>query len=56
LPCCLINRIENYGIIERIDPKVPGEDQLGTLKDLQAQGKITHIGLSEVSGRQGNES
>jgi pyridoxine 4-dehydrogenase len=31
---------------------VPAEDQLGTLKDLQAQGKIKHIGLSEVSVRQ----
>jgi pyridoxine 4-dehydrogenase len=28
---------------------VPAEDQLGTLKDLQAQGKINHIGLSEVT-------
>ncbi len=35
--------------LHRIDPKVPAEDQLGTLKDLQAQGKIRHIGLSEVS-------
>jgi len=34
--------------LHRIDPKVPAEDQLGTLKDLQAQGKIKHIGLSEV--------
>jgi aryl-alcohol dehydrogenase-like predicted oxidoreductase len=34
--------------LHRIDPKVPPEDQLGTLKDLQAQGKIKHIGLSEV--------
>jgi pyridoxine 4-dehydrogenase len=31
---------------------VPAEEQLGTLKDLQAQGKIKHIGLSEVSVRQ----
>src|SRR5258706_11814705 len=38
--------------LHRIDPKVPAEDQLGTLKDLQAQGKIRHIGLSEVSVRQ----
>jgi aryl-alcohol dehydrogenase-like predicted oxidoreductase len=38
--------------LHRIDPKVPAEDQLGTLKDLQAQGKIKHIGLSEVSARQ----
>ena len=28
------------------------EDQLGTLKDLQSQGKIKHIGLSEVTVRQ----
>ena len=28
---------------------MPAEDQLGTLKDLQTQGKIKHIGLSEVS-------
>ena len=38
--------------MHRIDPKVPAEDQLGTLKGLQAQGKIKHIGLSEVSVRQ----
>src|SRR5215470_4177843 len=35
--------------LHRIDPKVPAEDQLGTLKKLQAQGKIRHIGLSEVN-------
>ncbi len=35
--------------LHRIDSAVPAEDQLGTLKDLQAQGKIKHIGLSEVS-------
>jgi pyridoxine 4-dehydrogenase len=38
--------------LHRIDPKVPPEDQFGTLKDLQAQGKIKHIGLSEVSVQQ----
>jgi aryl-alcohol dehydrogenase-like predicted oxidoreductase len=38
--------------LHRIDPKVPTEDQLGALKDLQAQGKIKHIGLSEVRVRQ----
>ena len=31
---------------------MPAEDQLGALKDLQAQGKIKHIGLSEVSVQQ----
>src|SRR5271165_2751069 len=46
-----LNRIDLYQL-HRIDPKVPPEDQLGTLKDLQAQGKIKHIGLSEVSVRQ----
>jgi aryl-alcohol dehydrogenase-like predicted oxidoreductase len=35
--------------LHRIDPAVPVSDQLGALKDLQAQGKIQHIGLSEVS-------
>jgi pyridoxine 4-dehydrogenase len=43
-----LDRIELFQL-HRIDPKVPAEDQLGTLKDLQAQGKIKHIGLSEVS-------
>src|SRR5260370_9662972 len=31
---------------------MPDEDQLVTLQDLQAQGKIKHIGLSEVSVKQ----
>jgi aryl-alcohol dehydrogenase-like predicted oxidoreductase len=46
-----LDRIDVYQL-HRIDPKVPAEDQIGTLKDLQAQGKIRHIGLSEVSVRQ----
>jgi aryl-alcohol dehydrogenase-like predicted oxidoreductase len=46
-----LDRIDLYQL-HRIDPKVPAEDQLGTLNDLQAQGKIKHIGLSEVSVRQ----
>ena len=43
-----LERIDLFQL-HRIDPKVPADDQLGTLKDLQAQGKIRHIGLSEVS-------
>jgi pyridoxine 4-dehydrogenase len=43
-----LDRIDLYQL-HRIDPKVPAEDQLETLKNLQAQGKIKHIGLSEVS-------
>lgn len=35
--------------LHRIDPAVPAEDQLGTLADLQTEGKIRHVGLSEVS-------
>jgi len=46
-----LDRIDLYQL-HRIDPKVPTEDQLGTLRDLQTQGKIKHIGLSEVSVRQ----
>jgi len=46
-----LERIDLYQL-HRIDPKVPAEDQLGTLKDLQSQGKIKHIGLSEVSVEQ----
>jgi pyridoxine 4-dehydrogenase len=43
-----LDRIDLFQL-HRIDPKVPAEDQLGTLKDMQQQGKIQHIGLSEVS-------
>ena len=34
--------------LHRIDPKVPAEETLGALKDMQKAGKIRHIGLSEV--------
>jgi pyridoxine 4-dehydrogenase len=46
-----LDRIDLYQL-HRIDAKVPIVRQLGALKDLQAQGKIKHIGLSEVSVRQ----
>ena len=35
--------------LHRIDPAVPVEDQIGELKKMQKEGKIRHIGLSEVS-------
>jgi aryl-alcohol dehydrogenase-like predicted oxidoreductase len=35
--------------LHRIDPKVPVEESLGIIKKLQQQGKIRHVGLSEVS-------
>ena len=43
-----LERIELYQL-HRIDPAVTLDDQLGTLRDLQQQGKIRHIGLSKVS-------
>jgi len=42
-----VDRIDLYQL-HRIDPKVPEEDQFGFLQDAQRQGKIRHIGLSEV--------
>ena len=35
--------------LHRIDPAVPAEDQFGLLADLQREGKVRHVGLSEVS-------
>ncbi|MFE1906745.1 aldo/keto reductase [Streptomyces gardneri] len=35
--------------LHRIDPETPLADQLGTLRDLQTEGKIGRIGLSEVT-------
>lgn len=46
-----LERIDLYQL-HRIDSKVPANDQLGTLKALQTEGKIKHIGLSEVSVKQ----
>jgi pyridoxine 4-dehydrogenase len=43
-----LERIELYQL-HRIDPKVPLADQVGELAALQQEGKIGHIGLSEVS-------
>jgi pyridoxine 4-dehydrogenase len=43
-----LERIDLYQL-HRIDPLVAVEDQLGVLSDLQSEGKIRHIGLSEVS-------
>ena len=35
--------------LHRIDPLVPAADQVGELSNLRKEGKIRHIGLSEVS-------
>lgn len=42
-----LQRIDLYQL-HRIDPRVPLEESLGELKKLQEEGKIRHIGLSEV--------
>lgn len=43
-----LERIELFQL-HRIDPSIPLADQLGALVELQSEGKINHIGLSEVS-------
>ena len=43
-----LERIELYQL-HTVDPKVPLEDSLGALVELQRQGKIRRIGLSNVS-------
>ncbi|MGY1688619.1 aldo/keto reductase [Geodermatophilus sp. SYSU D01105] len=44
-------RVERIDLIQlhRIDPEVPLADQLGAFKELQDEGKVRHIGVSEVS-------
>ena len=43
-----LERIDLYQL-HRIDPRTPLEESLGALKRMQEQGKIRHIGLSEVA-------
>lgn len=43
-----LERIELFQL-HRIDPKVPAEEQFGLLADLVTEGKIAHVGLSQVS-------
>jgi aryl-alcohol dehydrogenase-like predicted oxidoreductase len=35
--------------LHRIDPQVPMADQIGLMADMQKEGKIAHLGLSQVS-------
>ena len=46
-----VERIDLWQL-HRIDPKVPVEESLGAIKELQKQGKIRHVGLSEVKPRE----
>ena len=43
-----VERIDLWQL-HRIDPKVPADDQFGVMKEMQDEGLIRHIGLSEVS-------
>jgi pyridoxine 4-dehydrogenase len=42
--------------LHRIDPRTPLEESLGALKRMQEQGKIRHIGLSEVTPQEIEEA
>jgi pyridoxine 4-dehydrogenase len=46
-----VERIDLWQL-HRIDPKVPVEESLGVIKKLQEQGKIRHVGLSEVKPKE----
>lgn len=50
-----LERIELYQL-HRIDPRTPLEESLGALRQMQEQGKIRHIGLSEVTPAQIEEA
>jgi len=43
-----LERIDLFQL-HRIDPAFPLAEQMGVLSDLQSEGKIRHIGLSEIS-------
>jgi aryl-alcohol dehydrogenase-like predicted oxidoreductase len=47
-------RVERIDLwqLHRVDPKVPAGEQFGLLADLVAEGKVRHVGLSEVSVEQ----
>jgi pyridoxine 4-dehydrogenase len=46
-----LERIDLYQL-HTVDPKVPLEVSVGTLADMQREGKVRHVGLSNVSVKQ----
>ncbi len=46
-----LERIDLYQL-HTVDPKVPIEDSIGALVELQEEGKVRHIGVSNVSGEE----
>jgi len=45
------DRIDLY-YLHRVNPEVPLEESVGAMAELVAEGKVRHIGLSEVTGEQ----
>lgn len=46
-----VERIDLYQL-HRIDPRVPMEESLGVIQEFQREGKVRHVGLSEVSAEE----
>src|SRR5438128_7659161 len=46
-----LERIDLYQL-HRVDPKVPMEESLGALREMQDAGKIRHVGLSELGPKE----
>ena len=46
-----LERIDLYQL-HAVDPQVPLEDSVGTLAELQQEGKVRHIGVSNMDARQ----
>jgi len=53
---CVLMSIRRLGVeridlwqLHRIDPKTPRDEQFGVIADMQREGLIRHVGLSEVS-------
>ncbi|MDA8248999.1 MAG: aldo/keto reductase [Rhodospirillales bacterium] len=52
---CVLMSLRRLGVeridlwqLHRVDPKVPAEEQFGVMADMQREGLIRHLGLSEV--------
>ena len=43
-----VDRIDLWQL-HRVDPAIPADDQMGVIKEMQDEGLIRHVGLSEVS-------
>jgi pyridoxine 4-dehydrogenase len=53
---CVLMSLRRLGVeridlwqLHRIDPKVPRDEQFGAIADMQREGLINHVGLSEVT-------